>query len=186
MPNRIYNYAAFYVAEPFSTSNLAAYATPDFLYYNTLKAWRANDSSFPFNDAHATTYSVRDNSDWERTLKPRLHERLQNSKNIILFLSSNTRHSRALNEEIDYGVGQLGLPVIVIYPEYNSKEDIAENGRLKQTIRNLWNNLPHFRDQMENVPTIHIPMNKSLISKALKDPDLTIQHKTQNGRWFFR
>ena len=30
-------------------------------------------------------------SDWEKTLKPRLHTRLDNSKNIILFLNYNYR-----------------------------------------------------------------------------------------------
>lgn len=76
MSNRTSNYAAFYVKEPFSASNLGANATPDFVYYNQLRAWKAQDSTFPFIDAHAKTYNVRDNSQWT-TLKQRLHERLQ-------------------------------------------------------------------------------------------------------------
>ena len=48
MANRTANYAAFYVSEPFSESNLGANATPDFLYYNQLRAWKGADSSFPF------------------------------------------------------------------------------------------------------------------------------------------
>ena len=115
------NYAAFYVAEPFNASALGAHATKDFCYYNMLRAWKGKDSSFPFNDSHDKTYNVRDNSDWELTLKPRLRERLRSSKNIVLFLSSNTVSSRALREEIDYGINDQGLPVIVIYPEYDSK-----------------------------------------------------------------
>lgn len=47
MANRTANYAAFYVSEPFSESNLGANATPDFLYYNQLRAWKGADSSFP-------------------------------------------------------------------------------------------------------------------------------------------
>ena len=85
MTYRTANYAAFYVKEPFSTTNLSAYATPDFLYYNQLRAWKSADSSFPFIDAHEKTYSVRDSSQWE-TLKQRLHDRLNVSKNIILFI----------------------------------------------------------------------------------------------------
>ena len=99
MANRTANYAAFYVSEPFSESNLRANATPDFLYYNQLRAWKGADSSFPFVDAHEKTYNVRDNSSWE-TLKKRLHDRLNVSKNIILFLSNNTKNSQALREEI--------------------------------------------------------------------------------------
>ena len=95
MSNRTANYAAFYVAEPFSESNLGANATPDFFYYNQLRAWKGADSTFPFVDAHAKTYHVRDGSEWE-TLKRRLHNRLDLSKNIVLFLSSNTKNSQSL------------------------------------------------------------------------------------------
>lgn len=34
MANRTANYSAFYVKTPFDASNLGAYATPDFVYYN--------------------------------------------------------------------------------------------------------------------------------------------------------
>jgi hypothetical protein len=61
-----------------------------------LKAWKGLDSNFPFNNAHDTTYNVRDSSDWENTLKPRLRQRLSNSSNIVLFLSDYTKSSKAL------------------------------------------------------------------------------------------
>ena len=111
------NYSAFYVSEPFSESSLGAHAAKYFQYYNLLRAWKGKDNLFPFNDSHNKTYNVRDGSDWEKTLKPRLRERLKCSKNIILFLSSITKNSKALREEIDYGINILGLPIIVIYPE---------------------------------------------------------------------
>lgn len=176
MPYRMYNYSAFYVAEPFNPSNLRANATPDFVYYNTLRAWKGRDSSFPFYDAHETTYNVRDDSSWE-TLKERLHDRLRHSKNIILFLSSNTRPSRALVEELDYGINILGLPVIVIYPEYSNNSSIANGHSQSARAKALWNNLPVFRDNLHKVPTAHVPMDKECITKALNDPDFTIQNK---------
>ncbi len=172
------NYTAFFVAEPFNPSALGAYATKDFCYYNMLRAWKGADSSFPFNDSHDKTYNVRDNSDWETTLKPRLRERLRNSKNIVLFLSSNTANSRALREEIDYGINNQGLPVIVIYPEYDTREGLLIDGSFKQAVKNFWNNLPVFRDSMKKVPTIHVPLNKSLIEKSLRDEDFMIATKT--------
>ncbi len=175
------NYTAFYVAEPFNASALGAHATKDFCYYNLLRTWKGADSSFPFNDSHEKTYNVRDNSDWETTLRPRLRERLRNSKNIVLFLSSNTANSRALREEIDYGINDQGLPVIVIYPEYDNKSSLLTDGLLKQAVRNLWNKLPAFRDSMQNVPTVHVPMNKSLIEKSLGDEDFMIATKTKPG-----
>lgn len=116
------NYCAFYVSEPFHESSLGAHATKDFVYYNLLKSWKGKDTSFPFNDSHDKNYNVRDGSSWETTLKPRLRERLRNSKNIVLFLSDRTVSSRALREEIEYGINTLGLPVIVIYPDYDSKK----------------------------------------------------------------
>jgi hypothetical protein len=175
------NYAAFYVAEPFDPSALGANATKDFQYYNLLRAWKGADSSFPFIDSHDKTYNVRDGSDWELTLKPRLRERLRNSKNIVLFLSSITVSSRALREEIGYGVNDQGLPVIVIYPEYDSKESLLTNGALKQSVKNLWDKLPIFRDSMKEVPTLHVPIKKELIKSALEDEGFMVGSKQDPG-----
>lgn len=184
MAYRNANYAAFYVAEPFSSSALGAQASKDFCHYNLLRMWKGKEASFPFLDAHDKTYNVRDNSDWETTLKPRLRERLRSSKNIVLFLSSITANSRALREEIEYGVGDQGLPVIVVYPDYDSKEGIALNGSIRKEIKDLWGKLPAFRDSMNTVPTIHVPLVKDLIKKALLDEDLMIATK-KPGLFFF-
>lgn len=181
------NYSAFYVSEPFSESNLGAAATKDFVYYNLLRAWKENDSTFPFNDSHDKNYNVRDGSDWEKTLKPRLHDRLNNSKNIILFLSSTTKNSKALREEINYGVGTLELPVIVVYPEYSEKSDIINSSSetFKKQIKDLWDKLPAFRDSMDKVPTIHIPNKKDLIKSALNDKDFMINSKGTATKHFY-
>lgn len=179
------NYCAFYVAEPFSESRLGALATKDFVYYNTLKLWKGKDPSFPFINSHDKTYNVRDGSDWEQTLKPRLHERLNSSKNIILFLSQITVSSRALREEIEYGINSLGLPVIVIYPEYDSKQSLLQNESLKPAVKDLWNRLPVFRDSMEKVPTLHIPMKKDLIELSLKDSGFMINTKKATAIYIY-
>ena len=181
------NYAAFYVNEPFHESSLSAHATRDFISYNLLRAWKGADSTFPFNDSHAKNYNVRDGSDWEGTLKPRIRERLNNSKNIVLFLSSITESSRALREEIDFGVGTRGLPVIVVYPEYDEKSDIinCEAKTIRQQIRSLWDKLPAFRDQMGIVPTLHVPNRKALVQKALSDPDFMVASKVSPGPHFY-
>ena len=165
------NYAAFYVDEPFSENNLGANATPDFLYYNQFRMWKGADSSFPFIDSHQKNYNVRDGSDWEKTLKPRIRERLRNSKNIVLFLSSITRNSRALREEMNYGIGDQGLPVIVIYPDFSSESDIinCRSKTIRKQVESLWDKLPSFRDGRSSVPVIHVPLKKSLIRSALGD-----------------
>ncbi len=187
MGNKTSNYSAFYVSEPFSESSLGAHATKDFYYYNLLRAWKGKDSSFPFNDSHDKTYNVRDGSDWEKTLKPRLRERLNCSKNIVLFLSSITKNSRALREEVDYGNNTLGLPVIVIYPEYDNKQSLLTlTGKsINNTIKSLWDNLPIFRDSKSKVPIMHIPLDKSLIKSALNDSDLMINTKCAPNDYFF-
>lgn len=182
------NYSAFYVKEPFNQNNLGANSTKDFVSYNLLKAWKAADSTFPFTDSHNKNYNVRDGSDWEKTLKPRLRDRLNNSKNIILFLSSITKSSRALREEIDYGINTNGLPVIVIYPEYSNKSDIinCSSQTFKKKIKDLWDKLPIFRNSMDEVPTIHVPNNKSLIKKALKDSKFMVSSKADPDKYFYK
>lgn len=188
MPNRNGNYCAFYVDEPFSTSSLGANATRDFCYYNTLKMWKGQDAGFPFNNSHDTTYSVRDGSDWEKTLKPRLQERLRNSKNIILFLSQSTKNSRALREEIDYGVVSQELPVIVVYPEYKTKSSLlnSTNTRLNDSIKKLWDNLPALHEASKSVPVLHIPMDKEIIRISLKKTIFTISNKTEPNNYFYK
>ncbi|MDY6487121.1 TIR domain-containing protein [Acinetobacter faecalis] len=180
---KIYSYTAFYVAEPFNSSSLAAFATPDFNYYQMLKAWKAKDENFPFLNAHSTTYNVRDSSDWESTLKPRLRERLRNSKNLILFLSRNTKNSRALREEVDYAINTLGLPIIVVFPEYDSYEKILYKNNFRPNITALFDNLPIFRDHRSKVPVVYVPMDKELIAKALSNPNYTIQNATSVGSY---
>lgn len=188
MAYRSGNYSAFYVSEPFHPGNLGAAATKDFSSYNLLKAWKSQENTFPFTDSHNKNYDVRDGSDWERTLKPRLHSRLSNSKNIILFLSSTTKNSRALREEINYGANTLGLPIIVVYPEYEEKSDIinCSSETFKQKIKNLWDTLPALRVAMQSVPTLHIPYRKELIRSALKDQDLMINTKKSVTKYYYR
>lgn len=185
MSNRTSNYAAFYVKEPFSASNLGANVTPDFVYYNQLRAWKAQDSTFHFIDAHAKTYNVRDDSQWA-TLKQRLHERLDASKNIVLFLSKNTQNSRALREEIDYGINTKGLPVIVIYPDFKEKSDICCSTGMKQQVKDLWDKLPVFKTNMDKVATLHVPYKKALIKSALEDDDLKVQTMIKATQYYYR
>ena len=181
------NYAAFYVAEPFSEGNLGAHAAEDFRYYNLLRAWKAEDSSFPFIDSHAKNYNVRDGSDWERTLKPRIRERLRNSRNIVLFLSSITKNSRALREEVDYGINSQGLPIIVVYPDFREKSDIriCDSQRIRQQVKDLWKKLPSLRDSMKNVPTLHVPNKRQVIRGALENDNFKVQTKKQTGAFSY-
>jgi hypothetical protein len=185
MGNATRNYCAFYVSEPFDPSPLKAHATKDLCYYNLLKGWKGADNTFPFNNSHDSTYNVRDDSDWESTLKPRLRERLKNSKNIIFFLSSYTKPSRAVKEELDYGMNTLGLPVIVVYPELDSESDIHVDGVFTNKVKKLWDIVPEFKSGLEKVPTLHILMKKDSIKSALEDKDFMLNTKIKTGKYYF-
>ena len=181
------NYAAFYVDEPFSQSDFKKNSTKDFVSYNMLNTWKIKEPHFPFVDTHERSYRVRDGSDWDQVLKPRIHELLNKSKNILLFLSSRTKTCKALHEEMDYGINAKGLPIIVIYTDFCEESDIVGNGAkvIKPKIKKLWEKLPVFNVSMKEVPTMHIPNNKALILKALKDSDFTVGKKCQPGEYFY-
>lgn len=180
------NYTAFYVDEPF-VDNGSSVTKYDFCYYNLLRAWKAKDSTFNFIDSHEKTYQVRDDSDYESTLVPRIHERLRNSKNIVLFLSSRTKQSKALKEEIEYGALSLGLPIIVVYPELSKNSEIHTNGKLNEdTYKLIDSNLPILRKAMREVPTAHILMNKNNIHNCLVFEPLTVQGKTNNSIYTYK
>lgn len=178
MAHRNGNYSAFYVDGDISETNLGAHAKKDFVSYSMLRAWKGRDASFPFNDSHKKNYTVRDDSDWESTLKPRLRDRINNSKNLILFLSSSTKNSRALREEIEYAINK-GLPIIVIYPEFKEKDAVINCSRA--ALEKLWDKLPAFRNLMGKVPTLHIPMNKNLIERGLNNGDFMVNTKKAAG-----
>lgn len=179
------NYSAFYVKTPFNQNNLGANSTRDFVSYNLLKAWTGSDTNFPFNDSHNKNYNVRDGSDWESTLKTRLRDRISNSKNIIFFLSEHTKNSQALREELDYAINTKGLPIIVVYPDFSEKKDIANKDGLKNNVKKLWDNLPIFRDSLHKVPVIHVPNKKSLIKSALENKDFMVNTKGDPGEYFY-
>lgn len=187
MANKTGNYCAFYVTHVGSDSNLAAHAVKDFVYYNMLRAWKGKDSTFPFIDSHNKNYNVRDTSDWETTLKPRLRDRINKSKNLIFFLSEETKNSRAVREEINHAINVNEIPVIVVYPDFKDKGDIINCGSktIKKKIKDLWDKVPLFRDSKHKVPVLHIPYKKDLIRTALSDPDFRFSTKATPNDYFY-
>ena len=100
------------------------------------------------------------------------------------FLSSNTKSSKALAEEIEYGTCTLGLPIIVVYPELDNSQ-IASNEQLSSRVKLLWDKLPILKEAMTKVPTLHIPMKKEYIEAALSDSELTVQNKGKDNLQYF-
>ena len=96
----------------------------DFKYYATIQAWAQNNNiNFNYVDSHDKTYAVRDSS-LRSTLEQRIRERLSNSKNVIIILSSDTRKSGSmLSYEIEQAVDTYSLPLIVAYVDYKIVAD---------------------------------------------------------------
>ncbi|PIT12852.1 TIR domain-containing protein [Snodgrassella alvi] len=164
------NYCVFYVEEPFNEFTAGALIQKDYFYYKQLRTWKSLDALFPFNDVHDKKYDVRDGSDWESVLKPRIRERLNHADNLILILSEDTFQSRSVKEEIEYGIGYLKLPVIVIYTELHEKKDMLVTGKnnVNFKLHYYWNKLPIFKHLKTQVPVLHVPFDKEMVAKALK------------------
>ena len=108
--------------------------------FELLKAWQANGEivamtgdgandnvRFNFVNSHEKTYSVRDSSSLE-TLKARLKERMANSKNMLVIVSSQTNKNRGLlNWEIQQAVEVYKLPIIVAYVGLQSLNSFSLN-----------------------------------------------------------
>lgn len=178
------NYSALYVKEPFTENDPSAKSAHDFCYYNALRMWKDENASFPFVDSHNNNYNVRDDSSWE-IIQSRIEERLSESRNIILYLSSNTYESKALKEELEYGMNTLGLPVIVIYSFYGKNIDIVNGDDLKPKIKKLWDKVPTFKKYMHDVATMHVPMKRSFIVLALKDEAVMV-NTMKKGTYFYK
>lgn len=93
-----------------------AFASEDIHYYRLMTAWKASDNiDFDFTNAH-DIYEARDTSTPE-TIKRRLRERLNNTKQVILLGSADARlkggnGTSFLAYEVN-AIISLGLPVVI-------------------------------------------------------------------------
>ena len=83
------------------------------------------------------------------------------------------------------GINSRGLPVIVVYPDFKKKSDICCAIGIRKQIRDLWDKLSVLRDNMDKVPTLHVPYDKALIISALEDPDLKVQTMVEPNSYFY-
>lgn len=172
MPHRTGIFCAFNVSDALSANA-----------YNQLQHWFSSDSSSHFVDTHI---ALQECSDREDTLKPRLHAQLSVSKHLILFLSSQTTFSHPLREAVGYSINTLGLPVIIIYPEYSTRADITDtvSKKFHPHITALWDRLLIFSNSMIEVPSIHIPFDRLVIENALYNPAFQVATKATAGVYF--
>ena len=133
----------------------------DFKYYATIQAWTANKNiDFKYVDSHEKTYAVKDSSR-RATLESRIRERLSNSKNIVVILSSDTRKfGSMLTYEIEQAVDKYELPLIIAYVDYK----VVANPSL---LSLYWPNALSSRIANNMAKAIHIPFIKDALLDAI-------------------
>ena len=63
---------------------------------------------------------------------------------------------------------------------------VDSNGNFKKQIKDLWDKLPAFRDNMSSVATLHIPCTKSLITSALNDQDFMVNTMADAKKYYYK
>lgn len=182
--NKTGTYVAFYVDESTATGGNVQTAK-DLCYYHTIEMWKATTDDFHFINSHDKTYNVKDESEYS-TLLARLRKRLNLSRNMLLLLSSNTKQSRALNDEIEYAI-KIGLPIIVAYVDCGNNDEVRLNGALTNNAKDYLKKLPVLQKAVLNkdVTTLHIPFTKEYIKLALDDSELTYNGKDKNKNYTY-
>ncbi|MFC9771099.1 MULTISPECIES: TIR domain-containing protein [unclassified Pseudarthrobacter] len=93
-----------------------AFASEDIRYYRLMEAWRDNDHiGFDFSDAHDLVTAL--DTSLPATIRRRLRERLNNTKQVVLLGSDHARRKGGdgqsfLSYEIETAI-ELKLPVVV-------------------------------------------------------------------------
>lgn len=150
----------------------------DFKYYATIQAWNSSESiEFSCVNSHDKVAAVRDTSSLE-TLKRSIRERLSNSKNILVILSSDTRKSGSLlSYEIEQAADKYKLPFVIAYAGY-------------QTIMNpdglssFWPNSLSQRITGNLIKAIHIPFVKSAIFDAIGQFSINAKYPATSKNYY--
>lgn len=133
----------------------------DLKYLGLLRSWNnSKNYELTFSDSHLKTYQVLDTSQ-KRTLENRLMERLRNSKNMLLILSSDTNYDRGmLNFEIEKAVDVYELPIIVAYTGCDYLLDA-------KTYSDRWPKALKSRVEDGSLRAIHIAFKEKAIMSAI-------------------
>ena len=133
----------------------------DLRYLGLLRSWNnSKNNELTFSDSHLKTYQVLDTSK-KTTLQNRLLERMRNSKNMLLILSSSTNYNRGLlNFEIEKAVDYYKIPIIVAYTGCNYIID-------PNNYSNRWPKKLKEKIDNNTVRAIHIPFKEKAIMCAI-------------------
>lgn len=134
----------------------------DIKYYNTMKMWSANKKiDFTLINSHEKTSAVRDSSRKE-TLRRSLVTRLNNSKNMVLFVTATTKDDTDwVPFEIAHAVDVCHLPIIAVYPDYVSILAPAD-------LAHYWPRALFSRIANGTARVIHIPFKLPALLDAIE------------------
>lgn len=134
----------------------------DIDYYNLMRAWSAKpDDDFTLVNSHEKVAAVRDTSKKE-TLRRSLHERLKNSKNMVLILGKTTKNDTDwVPFEITQAVDKYQIPIIAAYV------DIDKPIRKPKELSKYWPATLEERINDGTASVIHVPFKKAAILDAI-------------------
>lgn len=137
----------------------------DIKYYRLLKAWHENDGiEFRLIDSHEKTAAVRDSS-LRETLRTRLKERLNNSRNMLLIIGNTTRFDTDwVPFEIEHAVDRCSIPIVAAYTDLTWV-------LVPAMLRGLWPAALANRIDNGTAHVIHIPFKQEPIAAAIEQFD---------------
>ncbi len=152
----------------------------DFRYYGTIQAWDENKSiDFKFTNSHEKTAAVRDTSS-RATLYSRIQERLGASKNMLVVISKDTRHTGSvLSYEIEQAIDTYEIPLIIAYPGYSAICAV-------DALSGLWPKALTERIGNAGVEAIHIAFKKEPILDAISRFYVNGEHLSDGKNYYTR
>jgi hypothetical protein len=134
----------------------------DIDYYNLMRAWSANpNDDFTLINSHEKVAAVRDSSAKE-TLRRSLHERLKNSKNMVLIIGKTTKYDTDwVPFEIERAVDIYQIPIIAAYV------DTEKPIRNANAWSSYWPTALAKRINDGTASVIHVPFKKAAILDAI-------------------
>jgi hypothetical protein len=134
----------------------------DIDYYQLIKAWSAHpEDDFTLINSHEKVAAVRDSS-VAATLRRSLHERLKNSKNLLLIIGETTKFDTDwVPFEIIQAVDRYEIPIIAVYTGFSKPI------RKPESLSAYWPSALAERIKNRTAHVIHIPFRKAAILNAI-------------------
>ncbi|WP_343652300.1 TIR domain-containing protein [Stenotrophomonas sp.] len=151
----------------------------DIKYYNMMKIWSASKKiEFTLVNSHEKTSAVRDSSAKE-TLRRSLVTRLNNSKHMVLVLTATTKNDTDwVAFEIAHAIDVCKMPIIAVYPDYNSILSPAE-------LSSYWPPVLESRIKDGTARVIHIPFKMLAVLDAIEQFGVSNKTYPTDGYGFY-